>query len=224
MRVYVARGAGLDAGTLAGHVAGCRGPCARIAARHGRPSRTGRERQDSGRPRRSEWKRSTGRLRLASRTRAPWRPWLRFRCGWRGSIAAGGSLAVRQPWQRQKVVLARLLRMWRGSQPTTHRKMNMLPINHPKHLRRLVREINENRSGVYLAAEVAGTPYNPRLCGRARLERVVIGGAEVHRIAFPTSSSAEERPVTFRVNAAQVTEEIFIDGGTGRGICASRKP
>jgi hypothetical protein len=86
--------------------------------------------------------------------------------------------------------------------------MKLIESTSDLYLKRLVREINNCQYGVYLASDVAGVPHNPRLCGRAKLNK---NGA----VIFPTLTQ------TFIV-PRELAPDAFMEGGTGNIICASR--
>ena len=87
-------------------------------------------------------------------------------------------------------------------------------MNDPRYLRRLVRELNTRRAGVYLCGQVAGTQDNPRLCGRARYSE------SGNVIQFPGFMGAGEKSI-YEVTPQQAGE-AFIEGGRGQTIYASR--
>lgn len=91
----------------------------------------------------------------------------------------------------------------------------MLALDDPRYLRRLTREINQQRSGVYLSAAIAKTESNPRLCGRASFSE------SEQVIRFPACEGAEEE-VVHKVTPAQAGE-AFMEGGRGDTIYASRE-
>ena len=96
-----------------------------------------------------------------------------------------------------------------------HKLPALLSLDDPRYLRRLVRTINEESSGVYLSAAISNTESNPRLCGRARYsesEKV---------IHFPAFMGGEDERV-YKVTPQQAGE-AFMEGGRGNTIYASRE-